>query len=118
MKTLRVFFDYPGFPVWMYDEDDRLIENELPKEFQDDQEMVTLLETLGRTYEELFTNNSKEFSYHGFSTKEQQLEFVQMFRRACEMLKQKSEGLYHVKIDKLDIEWTDKLAAGEKVGPH
>ena len=91
--------------------------NKLPEEFQDDQEMISLFETLRQTYKGLFTNNLKEFSYHGFSTKEQQLEFVQMFRRACEMLKQKSEGLYHVKIDKLDIEWTDKLATGEKEEP-
>ena len=34
MKTLRVFFDYPGFPVWTYDEkSDTINNNEFPKEF-------------------------------------------------------------------------------------
>ena len=100
--------EYRCFPVWIIDDDGGLIGDKMPEDFENDAEMVSLFNTIQKTYEGLFVNNSKEFSFRGFATEEQKAEFLQMFWRACEMLKQKSEGLYNVII--YDRKWIDDLA--------
>ncbi len=57
VKRIRLMLDYGCYPVWLYDENDNLIDTLLPEELRNDHALDTMFDDLQARYENLFINN-------------------------------------------------------------
>ena len=96
IKRIRVMLDYGCYPVWLYDEEDEIIDTLLPNELRSNTELDLKFDDLQKRYEELFVNNEKEFSYKGFSTPEEQAKFLSDWDQAVNELMIAVGGKYPI----------------------
>ena len=87
MKKIKLFNDYGAYPIWIYDENNILIINDLPNELSNNNKAIELRDFLTNEYEKLFINNSYEFSFIGFKTTESKNEFINCANKFYELLK-------------------------------
>lgn len=95
---IRVFFEYKCYPIWVYDSKGDMIGNALPQEIAIEKELDDEFMRLQQIYEQLFTDNSVEFKYNGFSNEKERLSYIEDINQAIEILKSKLGAQY-----KLDI---------------
>lgn len=92
-KEIRLMLDYGCYPIWIYDENGRFIDNDLIYEIQKDVKMATLLEELQNDFENLYFNDQKEFKYIGFSSEIEKQAFLekvqQIYAGLCKLLDKK-----------------------------
>ena len=70
IKKIRLLLEYNTYCVWLYDENDEIIDNDIPPEWNDDQELTNAFMTVSDIYDTFFINNEKEFRYIGCKSKE------------------------------------------------
>ena len=68
VKRIRLLLDYGCYPVWLYDENNDVIDTLLPEELRSDVELDRKFDDLQARYEALFINDAHEFSVVGFKT--------------------------------------------------
>ena len=98
MKKIRFMLEYHCSPIWVLD-GDSLIGVGLPKDMLDNEDLSELLETISREYDDLFINNSVEFSYKGFSCIDDEKKFDEKVERAVALLKKAAANKYIIEID-------------------
>ena len=86
MKKIKLFNDYGAYPIWIYDEKNILIINDLPSELSNNNNAIELRDFLTNEYEKLFINNSYEFSFKGFKTEESKNKFINCANKFYELL--------------------------------
>ena len=103
IKKIRVMLDYGCYPVWLYDEDNDLIDTLLPEEIRSNIQLDAKFDDLQARYEALFINNSKEFSFVGFKTEEEKSKFLSDWNSAVQELRVATNGKYEIQdeIDKI-----------------
>lgn len=101
MRKLRYFFEYGSYPVWTYNEDGMLVDNDLPDELRGCRELDDMLMKCAERYDALFINNSAQFHYRGFQTAEEEQEFDAAALTALEMLKKCAGNKYEIVNDYL-----------------
>lgn len=94
MKIIRIKLEYGCFPVWIYSENNSLIENDLPPHLVGDVEVDPMFVHIQQIYDSLYLNNSKEFKYVGFKNKEEKEAFGRELFNAIELLKKKISKAY------------------------
>lgn len=102
IKKIRVMLDYRCYPVWLYDEDDDIIDTLLPEELRDDKELDEKFDDLQSRYDALFVDNAHEFTFAGFVSDEQKRCFLEDWDRAVSELKRKVKGKYPV-VDDIEL---------------
>ncbi len=102
MKKIKIYLDYLCFPVWIYNDDGELINNDLPKELSKDKEVDDVFVEIQNIYNNLFLNSSTEFKYIGFSTELDRQKYLKMIDDAVNILKSKLDNLYVIE-KKIDI---------------
>ena len=85
IKRIRVMLEYHCYPVWLYDENDDVIDTLLPEELRNT-ELDAKFDDLQARYDSLFVNNTKEFSYKGFSSPEEKDKFMSDWQTAYDEL--------------------------------
>ncbi len=108
MKKIRIMLDYCAYPIWVYDEDRHLLNFKpngfaLPDEL-DDTETRQLCDDIQDTYEALFTNNKTEFSYKGFSNREEELIFMDKLERLLNIVMERAGDRYII-VNDIDQRW-------------
>ena len=92
-KEIRLMLEYGCYPIWIYDENGKYIDNDWVYEIEKDDRMVTLLEELQKKFEALYLNNQIEFKYIGFSSEIDRQAFAekvqQIYSNLCELLDKK-----------------------------
>ena len=87
-QTIRIAFEYHAHPVWVYDEEDCLIDNGLPVEWQHDKQLDVLCNRLQNIFDGLFLDDGKRFVYLGFATAAEKAAFLkqteQLYTLLCE----------------------------------
>ena len=96
IKRIRVMLDYGCFPVWLYDEEDDVIDTLLPDELRQNAELDAKFDDLQARYEALFINDGKEFSYKGFKSDEEKQKFLEDWQIAVDELIAAIDGKYPV----------------------
>ena len=86
IKRIRVMLDYGCYPVWLYDEEDDVIDTLLPDELRQNSELDAKFDDLQARYEALFINDGKEFSYKGFKSDEEKQKFLEDWQIAVDEL--------------------------------
>lgn len=99
MKKIRLLLEYGCYPVWVYDEEGEMINNDLPDEFLSDKEIKNICEKIQTEYDSLFVDSEIEFSYRGFSTPEEEADFKEEVDFLEKILKEKCKDKYWIQND-------------------
>lgn len=94
MEKIKIKFEYQCFPVWLYDENDNLIDNELPNSLIGDVEVDPIFVSLQERFDSLFKNDGIEFEYVGFNHATSKNEFSKKLDNAIKLLQKKVGDKY------------------------
>jgi len=97
MIEIRIKFEYRCFPVWQYDCNERLIENELPKSLLGDTVIDPLFVRLQEEFDSLFKDDGIEFKYIGFGEDNLKNQFIRRVDDAIRLLQVKLGDSYSIK---------------------
>lgn len=89
MNTIRINFEYGTFPVWLYDENGGIIENDFPEYLIGDKELESSFGELQNLFDNLFINDKSEFRYVGFKSSSDEKEFNEKLQSAKDILRKK-----------------------------
>lgn len=96
MKKIKISLEYGCFPVWIYDEENRLIDNDLPIELIGDADIDPSFVHIQKCYDSLFVNDNSEFKYLGFETAVQRELFLEELSFTINKLRKKLSSEYVV----------------------
>ncbi len=99
IKKIRLMLEYHCYPVWLYDENDDVIDTLLPDELRSDFELDAKFDDLQERYDALFIDNSHEFSYVGFKNDDERNKYMEDWKTAINELKTKINGKYSIIVD-------------------
>jgi hypothetical protein len=94
MKKIKIFLDYQCYPIWVYDDNGELINNDLPDEIINEAEIGEKLEDIQNSYNHLFEDNDSCFEYKGFINEKDKREFLSKIERVMELLTSKLGDIY------------------------
>ena len=103
MKKIRLFNDYGAYPIWIYDENNNLIGNDLPDNLLKDKEAVKLRNLISKKYDNLFIDNDEEFKYIGFQSKTDEEEFIYLANSFYNLLVCKVGNEFFIENNLLDV---------------
>lgn len=98
MKVIRIKLEYGCFPVWIYSENNELIENDLPVGLVGDTEIEPIFVHIQEIFDSLYLNDTKEFKYIGFRDQEQRELFEKELSAAINLLKSKLNEEYMIDV--------------------
>ncbi len=101
LKKIRLMLDYGCYPVWLYDENEDIIDTLLPEELRSDTKLDSQFDDLQNRYEKLFINNAHEFSFVGFKSEKEKQAFLNDWKHAVNELVTKTNGKYEI-VDDID----------------
>ena len=61
IKKNRLLLEYNTYCVWLYDENDEIIDNDIPPEWNDDQELTNAFMTVSDIYDTFLLITKKNF---------------------------------------------------------
>ena len=67
MKKIKISLEYKCYPLWVYDQDNNLINNDLVGELKNEIEIENQLNEIQEIFNGLFEDNPILFEYKGFS---------------------------------------------------
>lgn len=103
MKTVRLMLEWGCDPVWIYEEDGITSSPGLPCEFENNKELVDLMNKISNEFDSQYVNTEREFSDVGFKTEAVKKEFKQDLIRFSAMIK-KAIGDKYKFVDDFDYE--------------
>lgn len=101
MKVIKIKFEYGCFPVWIYGENNELIENDLPPYLIGDSDIDPKFVNIQKIYDSLYLDDGKEFKYIGFKEAEKRENFFRELLLAINLLKNKLNDEYIIE-DNMD----------------
>lgn len=108
IKKIRLLLEYNTYCIWLYNENDEIIDNDNPPEWDDDHELTDAFMAVNDIYDTFFIDNEKEFSYVGCSDKETLEKLRKAIGTAIELLDKKNNGKYiivnDIKIPDMDVQ--------------
>jgi len=99
IKKIRTLLEYNTYCIWLYDENDEIIDNDNPPEWNDDQELTAAFMAVSDLYDTFFIDTDKEFRYVGCTDKSTIDRLNGLINRAMELLYQKNDGKYMIQND-------------------
>lgn len=94
IKKIRLLLEYNTYCVWLYNENDEIIDNDNPPEWQDDLELTNAFMAVSDIYDTFFIDNEKEFRYVGCDDKEMLEKLRSAVSTAVDLLHIKNNGKY------------------------
>lgn len=76
MKKIKIRLEYRCFPIWLYDEKDNFINNDLPNRLLNDKDIEQQCIELQKNFDELYLDNGIDFKYIGFNDSDEKKEFL------------------------------------------
>ena len=99
MKKIRISLEYGCFPVWIYDKNNQLVDNDLPSELIGERDIDPSFVRIQEIFDSLFLNDKKEFKYVGFKEDDQRESFLRDISSTIELLRSKLSDEYVVEVD-------------------
>lgn len=94
MEKIKIKFEYHCFPIWRYDGNDNLIENDLPVSLIGDMSIDTLFVSLQEEFDSLFRDDGIDFKYIGFEQEDSRNQFIYKLDNAIKLLCDKLDDNY------------------------
>lgn len=95
-SRIVVSLEYGCFPVWVYDENNELIENDLPDTIKNNPQIRPLCTEIQNLYDSLYINNDTEFTYRGFNSEEERKEFSEKLTQLKGLLRDNAGEEYEI----------------------
>ena len=89
MEKIKIIFEYHCFPIWRYDGNDNLIENDLPSNLVGDIIIDPLFVSLQDEFDSLFKDDGINFEYIGFEQEDFKNQFICRVDEAIKLLRVK-----------------------------
>ena len=103
MKKIVINLEYKCFPIWQYDEKDCLLDNDLPEEFIGDTRIDPLCVEVQTLFDNLYRDDSKEFSYRGFASSAEKDKFKEKFLHMEELVRDLMSETYEIQ-NRFDVD--------------
>ena len=87
MKKIVLSLEYKCFPIWIYGEDGIVEDNDVPKEWENDLSLVSLLEEIQAMHDVRFINDGKVFEFHDFASEEDRVKIHYLIEEAIGKIK-------------------------------
>ncbi len=91
--------EYNTYCVWIYNENDEVIDNDNPPEWNDDKELIDAFMKVSDLYDTFFVNTEKDFKYIGCPDQETYSKLQELIKSAVCLLEKKNSGKYLIKND-------------------
>lgn len=99
IKKIRVLLEYNTYCLWLYDENDEIIDNDNPPEWNDDPELTDAFMSVSDLYDTFFIDNEKDFFYAGCPNDATASKLRELFSSAMQILISKNNGKYIIQND-------------------
>ena len=99
IKKIRVLLEYNTYCLWLYDENDEIIDNDNPPEWNDDQELTDAFMAVSDLYDTFYIDSEKEFIYIGCPDEQTAENLRNLFSHAMNILEKKNNGTYIIQND-------------------
>lgn len=96
MNIIRIKLEYGCFPIWIYNEHNEFISNDLPDSLIGNSAIDSLFVRIQKTYDSLYLNDGIEFKYIGFTNSKAKASFCEELSTAVDILSQELKGQYVV----------------------
>lgn len=94
MKKIKLNLEFKAFPIWLYDENGTLLDNDSPEILLKNKELDDNLVQLQNNYDKLFINNDVEFKYLGFQDSNEKKLFEKNIQDISNKIKETVQGKY------------------------
>ena len=99
VKKIRLLLEYNTYPIWLYNEDDEVIDNDNPPEWDEDQQLTDLFMAVSDLYDTFFIDNNREFTFVGCPDIETREKLISLVESAVSYLMDKNKGKYTIQND-------------------
>ena len=99
MKRIIIKLEYKCYPLWIYNENGELLDNNLPSELIGDEAINMLCDKIQEVFDGLYKNNELVFKYCGFKNSRDKEKFKKMVLDMKNMIKKKVINYYIVEED-------------------
>ena len=96
ISKIRLMLEYNTYCVWLYNENDEIIDNDNPPEWKDDKELTDAFMAVCDLYDTFFIDNEKEFSFVGCPDEETRQKLISLINIAVDVLSRKIDGKYPI----------------------
>ncbi len=96
IKKIRLMLEYNTYPIWLYDEDDDIIDNDNPPEWDDDKVLTDAFMAVSDLYDTFFIDNKQEFRYVGCKDEKTLQQLNDAIAYAVKILMDKNNGKYEI----------------------
>ncbi|MBR4373873.1 MAG: hypothetical protein IKO57_00275 [Treponema sp.] len=89
MNTVKINLEYGAFPVWVYDSEGNLVDNDFPEYLMEDEELETAFSEIQALFDGLFIDDETEFRYIGFKSDGDKAVFDEKLENSRKLLQSK-----------------------------
>ena len=94
ITKIRLMLEYNTYCIWLYDENDQIIDNDNPPELEADEELTNAFMAVSDLYDSFFIDKDREFRYVGCPDEQTKDKLNALIHRAVELLINKTQGRY------------------------
>jgi hypothetical protein len=102
MKKIRLLLEYKCYPIWIYNENDELVDNDIVEELKIERDIDEMLMEIQGIYDSLFIDDSKTFEYKGFVNSMVRAEFLEKIDKVVVLIEKKLGATYII-VNGIDI---------------
>lgn len=102
MKRIKLYLEYQCYPMWIYDEDGELVDNNIASELMNEPLIVKALDEIQETYDNLFEDNEVNFEFKGFAQEQDREHFLRLVSETVNSIESKLCNNYKVE-NKINI---------------
>ena len=99
IKKIRLMLEYNTYCIWLYNEDEEIIDNDNPPEWDDDSELTDAFMAVSDLYDSFFIDTEEEFRYIGCPDQETKNKLKSLVDKAIDILYKKNDGKYIIQND-------------------
>jgi hypothetical protein len=89
MNIIKIFLEYQCYPMWIYNEQGELVDNDLAEELKGESEIDNMLLEIQNIYDNLFEDNTFNFEFKGFLNNNEERVFFEKLEDAITLIKEK-----------------------------
>ena len=94
LAKIRLMLEYNTYCIWLYDENDEIIDNDNPPELADDEELTNAFMAVSDLYDSFFLDTAKEYRYIGCPNQKTREKLKALIEHAVSLLETKNNGKY------------------------
>jgi|SRR5690625_581804 len=102
MNKIKIFFEYQCFPMWVYNENGELVDNDLVAELKNDIEIDNMFVEIQNIYDGLYEDDAINFEFKGFTNELEKRVFIQTVENLVSLVREKVGHKYLIE-NKLSI---------------